>query len=150
MNQGFRIETEDSLRLAKQEALEAAEARSQFLANMSHEIRTPMNGVIGMTHLLGGTELDTTQKNYLNTIQVSGEALLSIINDILDFSKVDAGELTLDFHQFDLTECFESSAELVTQACHHKQLGLYLIFEPGVPQSVKVIRQDCVRSSSTC
>jgi signal transduction histidine kinase len=137
MNQGFRIETEESLRFAKQEALEAAEARSQFLANMSHEIRTPMNGVIGMTHLLGGTELDTTQKNYLNTIQVSGEALLSIINDILDFSKVDAGELTLDFHQFDLTECFENSAELVTQACQHKQLGLYLIFEPGVPQSVK-------------
>ena len=136
LNQMFRMDTEENLRQARQEAMEAAEARTQFLANMSHEIRTPMNGVIGMTHLLGGTTLDATQRSYLKTIQVSGESLLNIINDILDFSKVDAGEINLDFHQFDLTDCIENAVDLVKQACRDKQLGIHLILEPGVPQSV--------------
>lgn len=131
-----RIAVEDDLRLTKAEAVSAVESRTRFLANMSHEIRTPMNGVIGMTHLLEQSNLDETQRNYLKTIQVSGDVLLGIINDILDFAKVDAGEIVLDFHQFDLTELLENTVDLVQLSCFEKDLDLYLILEPGVPQFV--------------
>lgn len=136
LSQAFRMTTEDNLRLARTQALSAADARTQFLANMSHEIRTPMNGVIGMTHLLAQTELDSTQTNYLKTIQISGETLLNIINDILDFSKVDAGELELDLHQFDFIDCLENTVDLAKQACYDEDLKLHLIIEPQVPQFI--------------
>ncbi|MET3029453.1 ATP-binding protein [Flavobacterium sp. UW10123] len=77
-------------------------ARDSFLANMSHEIRTPLNAVIGFTDLLAQTELDDTQRDYIESVQVAGENLLLIVNDILDLSKMESGNLTIEAEPFNL------------------------------------------------
>ena len=118
---------ESAIAEANQYAVESESAsvtKSRFLANMSHEIRTPMNGVLGMASVLADTELTLEQKDYLNTIQNSGEALLSIINDILDFSKIEAGKIDLENIEFNIRENVEDVLELLSPKAQEKKLEL--------------------------
>ena len=121
------------LEVATAEAQAHARTKAEFLANMSHEIRTPLNAIIGMSELLHDISMDDRQREYVNTIRVSGDALLGIINDILDFSKIEAGQLELELIPVDLRECVESSFDLVSAQASRKKLDLLYWIEPSVP-----------------
>jgi PAS domain S-box-containing protein len=124
---------EEDLKSAKNRAESATKAKSKFLANMSHEIRTPMNAVIGMSDLLLQMDPKIEQRDYLETIRSSGNALLAIINDILDYSKIDGDKLELDIQPFDLARCIEVSIDLVAARAAEKGLELAYFQEEDVP-----------------
>jgi PAS domain S-box-containing protein len=132
-----RKEQEEELSRGKEEAEIASQAKSVFLATMSHEIRTPLNGLLGLVRLLGGTELTPVQREYLETVRYSGEALLTIINDILDLSQIEAGGMRIENTDFDLFRLTDSMIMLMSGRAEEKGVRLSAHLPGGLPPALK-------------
>jgi len=115
----------------------ASRAKSEFLANMSHEIRTPLNGIIGMTELALQTGLTGEQREYIETVKLSADALLNVINDILDFSKIEAGKVDLEETNFDLSHCIAGAMKTMALKADEKRLELLCDLAVGAPEIVR-------------
>jgi signal transduction histidine kinase/ActR/RegA family two-component response regulator len=114
------------LTLARDAAEAANVLKSQFLANMSHEIRTPLNGVLAMAQIMAMGELNDTQRDRLNVVRQSGEALLAILNDVLDLSKIEAGKMELEPIEFDLADVAKHAEAAYSEMAKRKDLDLVI------------------------
>lgn len=128
--------TKNNAEIKTQIAEEAVKAKQQFLSNMSHEIRTPMNAIVGFTNVILKTKLDKTQKEYLNAIKVSGDALVILVNDILDLAKVDSGKMTFEKTPFNLSASIDIMIQLFEPKIREKNLELYKEYDETIAEIV--------------
>jgi PAS domain S-box-containing protein len=128
--------------VAKEKAEDAAKSKQQFLSNMSHEIRTPMNAIIGFTKVLLKTSLSDKQKEYLDAIKISGDALIVLINDILDLAKVDAGKMSFEKTPFKMASSISSMLHLFELRIQEKNLQLIKVYDESIP---KILIGDPIR-----
>jgi len=134
---GERQKLEEDLRKAKEIAEDSTRTKSEFLASMSHEIRTPMNGIIATASLLKSTNLDETQRDYLEIIDFSANNLLTIINDILDISKIEAGQITLESIDFNLHNIIYETVKLLRAKAEEKEIRFSGHIHESVPLYAK-------------
>lgn len=137
-----RKKLDNALKKAKEAAEEAFKIKSEFVANMSHEIRTPLNGIIGFTELALATNLNETQKQYLEIINQSGVSLYSIINDILDFSKMESKNMKLAIDRIEVEEIVSEAFNIVSYGINKKGLEMLMDIDHDIP---KYIWADAMR-----
>lgn len=128
--------SENDLRVARDQAEAADRAKGEFLAMMSHELRTPLNGIIGFATLLQDTPLSSEQRDYVETVRKSGEALLTLTNELLDYSRIDAGRMQLDPQACSPRQIVEEAVELLSTRAAEKHLELLVTISPRVPAHV--------------
>ncbi|MGN0553066.1 MAG: response regulator [Oscillospiraceae bacterium] len=132
-----RTEAEEQMRIARDEADRANDAKTQFFAQMSHELRTPLNAITGYLFLLEKTSLDSKQEKYCKSIRISSDNLLGLINNVLDFSKIESGNMVFEKTDFDLLELLNDVCEMIENTAEQKGLQLIRIIPKNIPKYVK-------------
>jgi len=136
-NEKIEIENREKLEAALREVESINIAKDNFFANMSHELRTPMNAIMGLSHILLESQLDSKQHDYINKIKLSGDTLLNTINDILDFSKIESGDIELEYIEFSMSAILDSIASQIKTKADDKGLKLSFNIDKSVPALIK-------------